>query len=67
MDLPSAGNAGLGARKRFCSVSSSGACVNVELQFGHRNAQLDIGTPSPCTLAFRDTMNLYEKDFTVRD
>ena len=51
LDLPSAGSMGLGAKKKFSNVSSTGACVNVELQFGHRNAQLAMGTPSPCTLA----------------
>ena len=46
MDLPSAEKTGLGAKKKFSNVSSTGACVNVELQFGHRNAQLAIETPS---------------------
>jgi hypothetical protein len=46
-------------------VSSSGACANVELQFGDRNAQLAIKTPSAEDFSVQHGLTLYPENSTL--
>jgi hypothetical protein len=48
-------------------VSSTGACVNVELQFGQRNAQLAIKTPSASYFSVQSTLNPYRENLKILD
>jgi len=48
-------------------VSSTWACVNVELQFGQRNAQLLIKAPPDGHFSARSTLSIYRENFKILD